>query len=251
MQRLPGQTQRKILVFSGFVIDVCNEWIYITAGHILRDIRLATSAGSTFDIWRLGDQMAGSQFRNSTIPYSFLESDWLVIENEAIGLDYAAVPIRGLYRKQLEAGGVIAIGKDAWSDHVTDYDHWALIGIPAESVNYDGTNVITARIILVPIASSDEPESAGDKANNQFYAKPVDGSEQYFKDADGLSGGPVFTLKKVGACWLYNVMGIQSAWYPSSGKLAICPFSSFGLELERIMLGAKTSEQSGPSGGAA
>lgn len=235
VQYPPKVQPSKILVFSGFIIEVLGEWIYITAGHIIRDIRLALSAGSRFDIWRLGDQTAGNSFNNTAIPYAFDEGDWLVVEDERTGLDYAAVHLSWLYRKQLEAGGVISIDRNAWSDHLTEYDYWALIGIPSETVNYDGKNIIIARMVLAPLVPVDEPSLAREKAPNQFYAKPVDGSERYFRDADGFSGGPVFTLKKVDDNWLYNVMGVQSAWYPASKTLAICPFSSFALEVERIV----------------
>jgi hypothetical protein len=31
----------RIHLFSGFVVDIAGEWFYVTAGHILRDIRKA------------------------------------------------------------------------------------------------------------------------------------------------------------------------------------------------------------------
>jgi len=251
VQRATGEDKSQILVFSGFVIDVLGEWLYVTAGHILRDIRTALASGSSFDIWRLGDQTAGNLFNNTAIPYAFDESVWLVVEDEGTGLDYAAVHLSWLDRRQLEAGGVTAIAKNAWSDHVTEYDHWALIGIPSESVDYDGTSEIKARLVLTPLVPAEEPALAGIKALNQFFAHPVAGSEKYVKDADGLSGGPVFTLKKVEGRWLYSVIGVQSGWYPNSKSLAICPFSTFALEVELIVAEAlNEGGQSEPAGAA-
>lgn len=224
-----------VLIFSGFIIAVAGEWFFVTAGHILRGIRRATDAGSSFSVWRLGDETAGNQFKGMAVPYDFRIDDWLVVEDPEVGLDYAAVHLSDYYRRQLEAGGVMAIDRSAWSDHATEFDHWALIGIPSESVDYDGERVITARVVVCPLVPAEEPGLAGRRAENQFYAKPIDGSESYFADADGFSGGPVFALKHQDGRWMYAVIGIQSAWYPSNRTLAICPFSSFGLALESLV----------------
>ena len=123
VQHPPANSPEKLLVFSGFIIDVSNEWFYITAGHILRDINTALAAGSLFDVWRLGDQAAGNQFNDTAVPYEFDSQTWLAIYDEVSGLDYAAVHLSNFYRRQLEVGGVIAIPKNSWGDHVTEYDH--------------------------------------------------------------------------------------------------------------------------------
>jgi len=239
VQYPPADSAAKELVFSVFVVDVSGEWFYVTAGHILRDIRMAIQSGSSFDRWRLDDQTAGNRFNGKAVPYDFDEKQWLVLEDERTGLDYAAVHLAGLYRWQLEAGGVTPIGPNAWSDHVTESDHWVLVGIPSEAVEYDGETAITGRVVMSPLVPADEPALAGDKANNQFYARPAEGSEEFFKDADGMSGGPVFALKKVGEQWLYGAIGVQSGWYRRSRTLAICPFSSFGITLQEVVAEAR------------
>jgi hypothetical protein len=229
----------KTLVFSGFVIDVEGEWFYVTAGHILRNIVTALAAGSSFSVWRFGDQTAGDLFKGVAVPYDFDAETWLVLHDQELGLDYATVHVGDFYRRQLEAGGVTAIGREAWSDHVTEFDHWALVGIPSETVDYDGETIITARVVITPLVPAAEPPFAGKKVQNQFYAKPLNGSDAFFKDADGFSGGPVFALKKVSNNWRYGVIGVQSAWYRSTGTLAICPFSSLGFALEEVVAEAR------------
>jgi hypothetical protein len=114
VQRLPGQDEEKILVFSGFLVDVCGIWFYVTAGHILRAIRAALNAAGSFDVWRLDDQTAGNRFKGAAIPYDFDINRWAVIEDDEIGLDYAAVPLETTYCLQLKAGGAIPIDKIAW-----------------------------------------------------------------------------------------------------------------------------------------
>jgi hypothetical protein len=206
---------------------------------ILRDIRTALTSGSTFDVWRLDDQTAGNIFNGKAVPYDFDIETWLVLRDTTNGLDYAAVHLREYYRSQLEAGGVTGIGRNAWGDHLTEHDYWIVMGIPSETVTYDGKTIINARVVMSPLTPTNVPIDAGNKSQNQFYAKPIEGSETCFKDADGLSGAPIFALKKQNGRWFYNVIGIQSTWYYISRTLAICPFSSLGFALEEIVAEAR------------
>lgn len=235
VQRQVSTSKERVFVFSGFLVEVDDVWFYVTAGHILRDIRISIQNGDTFDVWRLGDQTAGAKFGYAAIPFHFELDDWLIVEIDYLGLDYAAVPLRDLYRKQLVAGGCVAIGPNAWSDHVTEHDFWALVGIPSESIDYDDKTLITAKVVVIPVTPTKAPEMANDKAQNQFYAKLSADSIDRVTDVDGMSGGPVFALKKIEDKWMYGVIGVQSAWYPSSRVVAVCPFSSFGDALQTIV----------------
>ena len=233
VQRPPGKNEEKVLVFSGFLVEAGGVWFYVTSGHILRDIRAALNAGVEFDVWRLDDQTAGNRFRDAAIPYAFDIDKWLVIENNKIGLDYAAVALDTIYRQQLEVGRAIPIGKIAWGDQFTEHDHWVLVGIPSETVAYDQETIITGRTVMMPLEHAEEPENAGRKAENKFYARLKNVGD--IKDIEGMSGGPVFAIKKVEGEWKYRVIGVQSSWYRSTRRIAACPFSSLGAALEELV----------------
>ena len=229
----------KLLIFSGFLVDVEGMWFYVTAGHILSDIRKALAAGSTFDVWRLGDYTAGAKFKGVAIPYHFELDNWLAIHDEANGLDYAAVPISDLYRRLLAAGDATPIGKEAWGTYVDENDGWALVGIPSESIDYDDETLIKARVVVAPLVLAPIPVGAEAKSENQFYARFADDPTPFVKDIDGMSGAPIFSLRKEGEEWKYKVIGVQSGWYKSSKVLAACPFSSFGQALSDVVIEAK------------
>ena len=235
VRKMPGEHEEKTFVFSGFLIEVKDVWFYVTAGHILRDIRKALGQGVAFDIWRLGDQTAGNRFNNSAVPFGFDIKRWGVIENDELGLDYAVVPLEELYCRQLQAGGAVPITKVAWGDHVTEHDQWALVGVPSESVSYDGETLITAKVVVAPLEPVDAPPGAGTKAQNQFYGRLKDDSVGMLKDVDGMSGGPIFALKKVDGTWKYSAIGVQSGWYEKTRIVAACPLSSFALALEELV----------------
>lgn len=231
VQRLPDKSEDKSLVFSGFLIEIEDIWLYVTAGHVLRDIRNAIEAGAKFETWRLADKVA--------IPYEFDLEKWRIIEQEEHGLDYAALWLDPLYCRQLEAGGAVPIPKVGWGNHVTEYDYAVLVGVPSETVKYDQQTIITGRLVMIPLKRSEAPECAGRKAENQFYAQLNDLGD--VKDIDGMSGGPVFTLKKTDGEWMYTVIGVQSGWYRDSQLIAACPFSSFGVVLEKAIEYVKAS----------
>ena len=228
-------TEIRVHVFSGFVIAVEGEWFYVTAGHILRRVAAALAAGSSFDVWRFGDQTAGNRFASTAIPYAFDSADWFVLEDSDKGLDYATVHLGGLYRQMLDAGGVLPLDGNSWSDNTVEHEHWALVGIPSESVSYDQRSQITARVVMAPLIATSAPVSAGNRAQNQFYAKLAEDSENVLNDVDGMSGGPIFMIRDAGDTWEYNLIGVQSAWYRDSRVIAACPFTLFGTALEPIV----------------
>ncbi|MCP5277883.1 MAG: hypothetical protein H6935_05900 [Thiobacillus sp.] len=239
LQHAPQLKKPKLLIFSGFLVDVDDVWFYVTAGHILTDVSAALQSGASFDVWRLGDNSAGNRFMGMAIPYHFDIENWIVINDPEKGLDYAAVPLTDLYCLSLSAGGASPIGTNAWGTHLDETDGWALVGIPSESIEYDEQTLIKARVIVAPLKSAPPPHNAEEKAENQFYARFADDPTNFVEDIDGMSGGPIFSLRKHEGQWKYWVIGVQSAWYRESGLLVACPFSSFGAALADVVAEAK------------
>ena len=50
VHRPPGKTEEKRFVFSGFLIEAGGVWFYVTAGHIVKDIRASLGSGGEFDV---------------------------------------------------------------------------------------------------------------------------------------------------------------------------------------------------------
>jgi hypothetical protein len=234
VQTLPDETEIAH-VFSGFIAEVSGSWAFVTAGHILRRFDEAMVAGSKFSVWRLGDQTAAKgRFKDTAVPFEFSKDEWLIIEREAVGLDYAVIGLHEHFRRQLEAGGVTALDKTAWAPPTPSEDtQWALMGVPSESVRYDGKTVLTARFVVVRVFPADQPLEVDERAANQIYARLIEGSEEVVSDADGLSGGPIFAVTKVDDNWKYWVIGVQSAWYRERRLIAFCPWITFASELEK------------------
>jgi hypothetical protein len=235
VRRIAGQPE-KAFVFSGFLVEAGGAWFYVTAGHITRDIRTALAQGATFHHWRLDDQTAGNAFK-AAIPYDFEIRDWLELVNDENGLDYAATPLRENYRQLLKAGKALPITKGSWGHDQIEHDYWVMIGMPSESVEYDQKTFIRGRITFIPLKEVQAPPGAGAKAQNQFYAQLAEDAK--VKDVDGMSGGPIFSIRRMKGEWRYHIIGVQSAFYRDARVIAACPFVTFGNELDRLVAMAR------------
>jgi hypothetical protein len=234
--------EEKPLIFSGFLAEVVDAWVYVTAGHVLRDIRKAIDAGLSFDVWRLGDQTAGHEFKDTGVPFHFELDEWLVIEDEVSGLDYAVIGIRDFYRAQLEVGGAKPLTRNTWVEPSRAPGvQWVVMGVPSESVQYDGQTILTAKFVIIALEPCDAPSGANDRSGNQIYARLIGGSEGVAANADGLSGGPVFAVWKPNDTWMYGVIGVQSTWFANQRVVAFCPWSTFAAELEREIAAARNA----------
>ncbi|KQU75629.1 hypothetical protein ASC98_25420 [Rhizobacter sp. Root1238] len=227
-------------VFSGFVVEIAAQWFYVTAGHIIRDVQTSMDAGSTFAIWRLGDQTASDErtrerFKNIAIPYEFDPRHWFVLRDESLGLDYAVTHLGGLYRMLMEQAGVLPFTRDTWIDYPKAGTRWAIAGVPKETVVYDGTTEVRARFTFVGLSPAEPPTEATNKRDNQFYARLHESSEQIVRDIDGMSGGPIIAVIDSPAGSRYGVIGLQSEWFSRSRVIAACPFSTFARALEPVV----------------
>lgn len=234
VQQPPGKDEN-VIVFSGFLAGFEEEWLFITAGHILRDVEKAVADGSTFDVWRLGDDTARGKYQGIAIPFDFNPAEWLAIYNENIGVDYASVVLRPIYRQALEAGGAQPLPRQAWGSHESKHDYWALLGVPSETVSYDAKTIIAAKTKTLVLAPAESPTGPSDKDEYRFYAKLVGDSVTAVDNVDGMSGGPIFAIQAINNIWHYSAIGVQSGWFPSSRILIACPFISFASLLSDVL----------------
>lgn len=241
---VPGKSRRPLL-FSGFVIDLKGEWFFITAGHILADLRKGLELGYQFKYWQLGDQTANNQFA-AGVPFHFDVDEWLdIYDRHETGMDYAAVHLTYMYRRQLEAGGIQAVPGRTGNDHTSEHDHWVIAGFPAESIE-DGETMISARLTIIPLIPT-EPPPHSTKRLFHFYAALDERTGSKFQDANGLSGGPILAFKRVGNNLEYAVIGVQSAWYRDSRILIACHFDSFTAGLESAFSRVSGDGSDGPA----
>jgi hypothetical protein len=232
VQLLPDG-KNKPLVFSGFLLEAAEVWFFVTAGHALEALSEAIERGAVFDRWRLDDQTAGDRFNGAAVVIDFDPDEWAVVNNEELGLDYAALPLRSLYEDQLRAGGALPLRRENWAENIGEYDQFAMVGIPLETVELTGESILFGKVVLLPLEAVDAPVDVERAPEHKLYfrLKDLGGT----KDITGMSGCPIFGLSKREANWQYQVIGVQSTWYKDSRVSAASPIVVLAAALEELM----------------
>lgn len=213
---------------SCFVVEIEGLWFLCTAGHVINGLKAAQENGIALTEFRLQDKLAGNDHPFG-VPYAFDLGDWMVIDDDAIGVDFAAEPLSALFVANLRVGGVKAIEEMAWGPPPLDlYKPWLLAGIPSETHTHVGNKHIV-KLTIVPLQPSAAPPSSAplattEKVFGKLVERPdIDGAS--VNDIDGMSGAPVFGIKEVDGVLRYWLIGVQSSWYPTSRVVAFCPMS--------------------------
>lgn len=219
----------KAFAVSAFVISVRNIWFLVTAGHILRDLDERLRAGRKIVKSGLMDGLVSR--KSFHIPFNLGDTPkWYVCDD---GLDYALIPLRPAFVRQLIAGGVCALGENAWTNIPDSPDGCFLVGFPNQgadiTITPDGVN-FSLGTPLIPVRLVDDPPEILKRGANRIYAKvptvnaDADGKKITLTDIDGISGGPLFVVKNTDEHkFRYWVVAIQSGWAPQSRVLAACP----------------------------
>lgn len=230
----PDDYDPKAFSITAFVISVRDIWFLVTAGHILRDIDTRLKAGRTIVNSRLIDGLSSQE---SFPPIPFMLGDtlqWYIFEN---GLDYALIPLPPIIARQLIAGGVSALTEPAWTDMADSVDGYFLLGFPNQGADITVTsngakgNVqVRLGAPLLPIQRVDDPPDVLKCDTGRFYARVpksagnVDGKSIKLTDIKGMSGGPIFAVKRTDTNRSrYWLVAVQSGWAPKSRVLAACP----------------------------
>jgi len=154
---------------------------------------------------RLVDGFSGNK-SFPAIPFTLGDTpQWYVCDD---GLDYALIALCPSFAFQLIAGGVSALGEDAWTDVPASPDGYFLLGFPSQgreititSGAKTGNVTVSLGTPLLPIRPVDDPPDVLKRGNERFYAQVpittgnVDGKTVTLTDIDGMSGGPIFAVQ--------------------------------------------------------
>lgn len=159
--RLPGTNEVKKYFASCFIVEIEQHWLLVTAGHVLSGIQKASAGGAVFSDFNLHDKLAGNTFPFS-VPIPFDLKDWVVLDGDPHGTDYAAAPVSNLIKQNLIVGGVRPIGESVFGiAPFEQYHHWLLVGTRDESYEFtDGQH--TLKLTVIPVAPSAAPVDAMD-----------------------------------------------------------------------------------------
>lgn len=230
---------------SGFVLSVQDQWFLCTAGHVLHGLERRLQAGRRLVKSRLidvGTRPGGFP----AVPFDFGPSHCMYVDDDELGLDYGAVPLRPLYRAQLEQGGVIPLSEGAWSDPPKRADAYFMLGYPtsAKSIEIEttargGSVHVELNAPLVPLVEASHVPDCLRTGTSRFYARVpkvtgnANGRRLEMDDIDGMSGGPIFGVQWGDHRFRYWLVAVQSAWERTSRVLAGCRVHPFAAAIAK------------------
>jgi hypothetical protein len=225
-------------VRSGFVIETCDLWLLITAGHVVETIRDYAKQGIAATHFVLRDDWVSGGAVPFGVPFAFEPERCLALNH--LGADYAAWVLDPMTIRALGSGGVQPIGEEAWGldARLAKYEVLLLVGVPSETVSVHGSTLII-KPTLMPITLVDASKSGLDVVDPAVCVARLEQSsdpdQHLVKDVDGMSGAPIYGLKTIEGKLRYFVAGIQSGWYRSARHVTFFPARGFFEAVERVV----------------
>jgi hypothetical protein len=227
------QKATSTFVVTTFVLSVSEHWFLITAGHCIQEIETWIENGYEIAHCYLIDSLGLGATHQEPIPFVYRDSYPVCLSDEH-AFDYGIMRLSPYYRQLLQANNVQPLNEEVWKKQPTNIDFYILLGIPAELVKVDPSNIEIAATLhpIEPIA--ERPEGFTEVDAPLFYGRIILGNE--ITSIKGMSGGPIFAFKKNENGELrYWLTALQSRWLPQSHYIAACPTKLLGHFLEEII----------------
>lgn len=117
-------------VYSCFVLEMWGEWLLVTAGHVLKDLHAILPerknvSVNLFDAWRPGASRL-------PIPFPLLDARTLAVY--ADGLDLGLVVLDELFRRGLQANGIVPFIESSWRSPPSGMRLHAVVGFPEQFI---------------------------------------------------------------------------------------------------------------------
>jgi len=197
---------------SSFVVEIRGLWLLITAGHIVRNLCRYKEQGfelSNFllqEILDLGLELP--------VPMVFDPHECLFIDQDCG--DYAAWQLNDNEVRLLKAGGIEPVNIANIKGEPKDYPVLALVGIPTESLEQVRSDRHVFQVAMIPLALIDHDLTEDEREQGLHRAQLLQQPVALVRDIDGMSGGPIFGVRRLPAETQYTIVGVQSGWFRES-----------------------------------
>jgi len=222
-------------VVTAFVLSVSDQWFLITAGHCIRDIEARIDYyGYDNTRSQLIDSLGLGATHPEPIPFVYKDSHPAQLSDD-YAFDYGVMALSPYYRQLLQANNVQPLNEEVWKKQPSEVDFYMLLGIPAELVKVNSTNVELAPTLHTVEPIDQMPERFTKVDAPLFYGHIVLGEDM--SSIKGMSGGPVFAFHTNDKGELrYWLIALQSRWLPESHFIAACPTKLLGHFLEDVLV---------------
>jgi len=220
-----GSDKTRFFAGCGTLINIRGHVMFLTAGHIVREVEKAF-ASDQYDIKAvLADTFGAGRKSDYPIPFDLKNALFWYMDDDELGLDFGVIFLRSYYVNLLALNGIVALEERNWAHQDNaEFDGYAMLGLPAEFtsefVSDEGEGVVSPvmfRVQKLPDAPSDRTPTIFPQFVGQLdQALPIKSV------VVGMSGGPIFgfCLEPQVAYW---VVALQSSWNAATRTVYACP----------------------------
>jgi len=211
--------------YAGTLIYIAGRNFFLTAGHILSELRDALEDNRVEVLNAvLGDTFGPTPKSKIPIPFVLKREDMFFIDDASEGLDFGVIMLNSYYVGLLAANGSVALAEENWiHQHKIRFDGYLMLGLPAEytsdRVNADGEDTVSATLISVTRLEK-LPEGVAETRYPRFVGQL--GVNFPLQSVRGMSGGPIlgFNFEEPVRYW---IVALQSTWLRDRLLVFACP----------------------------
>jgi hypothetical protein len=125
---------RQVYGYSGFVIEFLGEWFFLTAGHVLNEIRDTLRACPNGEVRLfLLDSFGIDATTDLPVQVDFEHAVMRAVDNNQVGVDIGIIRVSQYYRAHLQKNRVIPVNEATWRYPGDEpYDFFGVLGFPEE-----------------------------------------------------------------------------------------------------------------------
>lgn len=233
-------------VCSGFLLEISGVTFVVTAGHVANGIRNLLAKGFLHKP-HLVDIFGTDCKDQHRVPIP-LSASYIASVDDDDGFDCGLVLVPPTCVRMLEFNGIRALHEKDWATlEREDFERYVLVGIPTQRI--EGEEALKIEVVGLPVERLPSPPTGHEKSVDRFAGRllvlPPSG------ELDGLSGGPIFGLRREGATIRYFIVAIQSSWVRSKGIVFGCPLNvaagAFKAGFDDAMAKAVAARTGGPA----
>lgn len=246
-QQRGWKSEEKPFCYSGFVIEICGRWCFVSAGHVFKDIDNWINEGRIKLLkCGLADYFNAEAKVKEPLPFVYEDAHRITVDQG--GMDFGLIPLRDYYCLNLKANGVIPLPVAPWKGgSPPSFDFYALLGLPAEEIDLQermgsqGPQVgCSMNLNLVGVHALECPPP--DRVVSpipRFAGVLLDGGQ--LDSVKGMSGGPILGISKVKEAWQCSCVAIQGSWDKDRRLIYGTPVSVVVEGITRLLLSQETS----------
>lgn len=234
--------------YSCFVLSISDHWFLVTAGHALKSVNEAIESPRIRIISiRLADFFGDRKeiVLKEPSPFVIEKDRQFFIDESALGLDFAFIPLSDLFRSGLEANGILPIPERNWGpQRGVEFSSYWMLGFPyslTASFNQPVPAGSPRTMTVAPVIISAEEIRNPEELPSSVEIPPSKWpwfvgriTADFDENIQGMSGRPIFGIAEMpNEETGYAVVALQSRWYETSRIIVGCPVLGFGQLIAR------------------